>query len=370
MCKWVCFFVLAILFIGGCGGGESSGKFSPEEIAVLAQPQSDNLPAVSGGMVLAVSGETITSDQIIKTTIDQLRPLAQSKMFGQFVKQADPYINQVVAAKITDILLYKEARRQAGEQIDDVLEKEANKEVKKFIVRLHGDYAQAEEALKEMSMDWESFAEFQKKRIMSQYYLSTQLKDEKPITYSELKGYYDRVKDKQFSTKSQITLRLIDIEISKVKVPDPNQDRAEYAKSLADELFRRLQSGEDFGKLAEQYSNGYRASLGGLWDSRNPESLAKPYDILAIEAEKIEAGQIARPILTEGHIFIMKLEEKQSKSFEPFAAVQEKIEAAIMIERQKKAFDKFLNELVRQAEIGNKQIFIDYCLNKVYQMSN
>ena len=109
------------------------------------------------------------------------------------------------------------------------------------------------------------------------------------------------------------------IEPAKLDITDPNQDRREEARRLAGELVGRIKAGEDFGTLAQKYSHGLGWEIGKLWQ---PGSLASPYDVLAAEAEKIEPGQIAGPIETAEHIFIMKLEEKQSASFEPFEKVQ------------------------------------------------
>lgn len=153
------------------------------------------------------------------------------------------------------------------------------------------------------------------------------------------------MKDEFFFRRAVLRFRLIDIEPAKLEVTDPNQNRLEKAEELADELMGRLRTGEDFGELAKRYSNGHRAMFGGLWKPVEPGSLAKPYDILAGEAERIKPGQIAGPIKAGEHIFIMKLEDKQSAGFEPFEDVQSQVEAQIFFERRKKAVDEFSTSL-------------------------
>jgi len=178
------------------------------------------------------------------------------------------------------------------------------------------------------------------------------------------------MKDKFFAVPARLTFRLIDIEAAKLEVADPNQTPQQFAKDLANELVKRIQAGEDFGELAKQYSHGHRRLSGGLWRPVQPESLAKPYDALADEAEKIEPGQIAGPIETGGHIFIMKLEEKQQARFEPFEAVQKQVKARIILERRKAAVDELGAKLTEQAALAEKSKFIDFCLEKIYRMSN
>ena len=132
----------------------------------------------------------------------------------------------------------------------------------------------------------------------------------------------------------------------------------------------RLNGGEDFAELAKECSNGYRAASGGLWNPVRPDSLAKPYDILAEKAQEIEAGQIAGPIEAGEHIFIMKLQEKQDKSTIPFEEVQNQIEAQIDFERRRKAVDEVGMKLMQEAAVSNKEAFVDFCIEEIYQKCN
>jgi len=369
--------VLVLLLTYGCGGG-SKPKFTEEELALIPLAQREGLPEASGGFVLAVGGETITSDEIItQPLLEYFRPTAQKSSFQQFKEQARPELEQILTTRISNILLYQEAKRDMGVDLEDALEKAAEAEVRKFIVSFDGDYAKAEQVLKQMGMDWRSFKEYQKKMILSQDYIRRQLPEYRPITYSELVNCYNELREEFFAIPAMITFRLIDIQIPKLKVADPNRSRLEQAKELANELVRQLQEGEDFGELAKQYSHGHRASFGGLWKPVQPESLAKPYDILAAEAERIKPVQITGPIEvgesspSEGrgeHIFIMKLEEKRPKSFKPLENVQKEVEAKIIFDRRKKAVDELSTKLVKQVALSERSRFIDFCLKKIYPM--
>jgi len=369
MCKCAFLTVLAFLLIAGCGGG-SKPKFTEEKLALIPLAQREGLPEASGGFVLVVGSETITSDEIItEPLLEYFRPIAQKSSFEQFKEQARPELEQIIATRVSNILLYQEAKRDTGVDIEDALEKAAEVEVRRFVARFEGNYAKAEQALKNMGMDWRSFREYQKKMILSQDYIRRQLPEYRPITYSELVNCYNELREEFFAIPAMITFRLIDVQIPKLKVTDPNDSQVEQARELANELVRRLQEGEDFGELAKQYSHGHRASLGGLWKAVQPESLAKPYDILAAEADRMKPAQIAGPIEAGEHIFIMKLEEKRPKSFEPLANVQKEVEAKIIFDRRKKAVDEFSAKLVQQAALNERDKFIDFCLEKICRLS-
>jgi len=365
-----CVFLLAILLIGGCSVGSAS-RFTEEELAHIPLAQREALPEVSGGFVLSVGSETIASDEIITgRLLEHFRPVAQGADFESFKARARGGLEQLLAVRVSDILLYQEARRDFGEQIDERLEKLAEVEVIRFVAGFGGDYARAEEALKEMGMDWADFKEYQKKMILSQSYIASQLPKGRSIAYSELVDCYNEMKEEFFVKPAMLRFRLIDIQPEKLEMEDANKPGLEQAKKLADELMKRLRQGEAFGELAKQYSNGHRAMFGGLWKPLQPGSLAEPYDILAGEAERIKPGQIAGPVEAGEHIFIVKLEEKRQRSFEPFEKVQSQIEARILFDRRKKAVDEFSAKLAEQAAIVEKDEFIDFCLEKIYRVCN
>jgi len=110
--------------------------------------------------------------------------------------------------------------------------------------------------------------------------------------------------------------------------------------------------------------------LGGLWKPVSPGSLAAPYDKLAAEAENIVSSQITRIIITAEHVFIMKLEEKKIAGYEPFKEVQRQVRNKIILDRQNEAVYRVNATLLQQVELSKTDEFIDFCLEKIYQMRN
>ena len=374
--------VLGLLLIAGCYRGDKP-KFTEEELAKMPYAVREGLPKCSGGFVLAVGDKTITADEVIESPIitpdgaivpliEYFRPIAQRNDFEQFREQARGELEQILASKVSDILLYSQAKKDAGERLDEALEKAAEAEVRKFTASFKGDYARAEQALKEMGMDRRSFKEHRKKMILSQDYIRQQLPENKPITYSKLLDCYNKMKEEFFVRPAALKFRLIDIDVARIRVTSDERratsdERFASARELANELLGRIQAGEDFSKLAEKHSG---VSFIGFSNPIQPANLEKPYDILAAEAERIEPGQITRPIETGEHIFIMKLEEKRPRSFKPLKEVQGEVEAKIMLDRHKQAIDEFTAKLMQQAALSEKGEFIDFCLEKIYRMSN
>ncbi len=366
----ICWAVVVLfLLVCGCGGG-SKPKLTPEEMALIPLPQKTELPEVSGPLLVAVGNETISSDEVVEPLTQHFKSLAQTQSYEQFSKGIKPQVKAFFLSKASGILLYNKAKKQAGEQIDAALEKAVESEVRKFVLGFNGDYAKAEKALEQEGIDWEKFREYQKKMLLSQSYIAQQLPDPKPVTRGELMGYYEKMKNELFTTEAKLKFQLIDIQPGKLEVADANQSRTEQAAKLAGELIRRIEAGEDFAKLAEQYSYGHRRIYGGLWKSVQPESLAEPYDVLAVEAEKINAGEVAGPIEVDQHIFIMKVIEKQANDVKPFEEVQKEIENKINLQRRKDAWGKVSADIIERAGLANNDRFVDYCVKEIYERNN
>ncbi len=369
MRKFVPLLIIMLSLSSGCK--KEKPQFTDIELELMPQPQRENLPEATGGFALAVGTDTITSTEIVESLAVYYADLAKNTSLANFKKQAKFQVENFVINKISNLLLYQQAKIDSSEQIDEQLKKAVENEVRRFLAEFGGDYAKAEEALKNDGFTgWQDFREYQKKLILSQSYLANKMPEEKPVTFSEMMDYYNAVKDKVFVRPPKISFLLIDIQPAKLSPADPNTTKQQAAEQRANAIIKRIQAGEDFGKLAEQFSHGPWAPLGGLWKPLNPDSLAPPYDILAKYTQNIEPGQIIGPINTEEHIFIMKLLERQKQKAAAFEDVQKEIKRKILAERRKQAIDQIILKLIQQADITNMDEFIDFCLQKIYEKNS
>jgi len=349
-------------------GGENPSNIPPAQQSPRLRSAFGEEP--SGSMVLSVGDETITAKEIVDLLVDRISPLAQQVDFENFKGQLKPQLKQIVVNKVSDIILYQKARKKLGEQTESLLNKAVETEIRKFIASFGGDYAKAENQLKQMGTNWKNFRKLQKKLIISQSYISSIMPKDEFVTHKQLLNTYNKMKETSFTTPAAITIRLIDIQPDKLDLPEANINRKKYAVNLAYKILLSLKKGNGFAELAKKYSHGYRATYGGLWESRNPQSLAKPYDILGQKTENMKPGQITGPIQTGNHIFIMKLEQKKIKTVTPLQKIQKQVENKIRFERRQKAINKINKNIAKEAsrltssETGEK--FINVCLRKLY----
>ena len=373
MLKFAFVSMLMLLLIGGCGGNNPSSA----ELERRTITRKIKLVEASGGLVLMVGGETLTSEEVIESPaelggtyvppVEYFKPIAQASELEQFKERVGEHLMGILMGKISNMLLYQEMKREVGENVEVALEKQADKAMRQFVMDYGGDQIRADEALQEKGMDWKSFEEQQKKSMLIQWYISKKMPNNRPVTHSELMECYNQMKDESFAIPAAIQFRLIEIQPGRLKLWQVSE-RPELARRLASRLLERIQSGEDFSKLAKQYSHGPFRGFGGLWKPVRPDSLAAPYDMLAAEAEKTEPGQITGLIETSENVFIMKLEAKQSAGYVPFEDVQEQVRDKIIFDRQNEVLRQVNDELLQQAELSNTDEFVDFCLDKIYQM--
>ena len=353
----------------GCAENKKKNTEQMKRLAKIPVTTRQGLPEASGGYILKVGSETISSEEIIRPAAINLKDLTQQTTLEQFKIQFRPHLEKELSDRISNILLYEMASRAAGEDIEDALETAVNSEIRQFIAGFGGNTAKAEQALKQMGMDWESFRDYQKKMILTQSYLQKQMPVDKPITYSEILDLYNSIKDSEYSRDATIQFQLIDINITMVDANDFTEAKAK-ASSMADEAMNRLANNEDFNNIVAEFSHGHRKVYGGLWKPVKLDSLAKPYDELIKTAQTMRIGDVAGPIETSQHIFIMKLLDKQSSNVVPLEDVQHEIEARINMTRRKEAIEQLSNKVTQQANISNKEQFIEYCLERIYYESS
>ncbi|NIA17346.1 MAG: hypothetical protein GWO86_03260, partial [Planctomycetes bacterium] len=363
----------AVALIAGCGSDNSDRKPDIDE-AVLKKVAACNMKTpelpVSGGLVLSICGQPITTNEVVYETMAALKSMKQDKNNAK--QQSQAVLRQVLLNKVIDILLYQEARKNMSGNInDEAIDKYVAQQVQRYISRFGGNYAKALENLKkeEGFDDWKSFTKAKKRQILRDTYVSKKVAEKHPATYSELLNYYNLIKDEYFAVENSMEFRLIDIDIK--RLADANDVDSAQAKikaaNLVKEINERLGRGEDFAELAKIYSNGDRADYGGLWKPVHPPALAKPYDVVEKTAMNLKKGEISAPIEAGEHIFIVQLESRQPGGYEPFEKVQRKVETMMVREQRKKMVDKIFVEMLSKADAGNTEEFITCCLNSIYQ---
>ncbi len=349
--------------LSGCSKNKlPQGKFTEEQMETIPYADQSELPQASGGLVLGIGSETITVDEVLAFVERELKPIAeQHANLATFRNQALPHIRDTLRGKVTEILLYQEAQKNSPENIDEIIEKAVESEISRFVSSYDNNYALAENAIKQMGMDWQSFREYEKKLIMTQTYISSTLKEEKRFAYRNLVDYYESIKDEQFTMPGVMEFSIIDIDPEKLTA---GVDPEAHAK----EILARLEAGEDFAEVAKQSSHGPFAATGGKLEPVTPgsNSLTEPYGTLAKHAQQMQSDQITGPIEIQEHLFILKLNHLQHRETKSFAEVQPLIEQQLQFLYRQEQYNKLVSKLILKADIQQLEQFAQFCTREAY----
>lgn len=365
--------ITAGLLCFGCSDNSKYGKFSEEQMEQIGLANRYDLPEPTGSsMVIGVFSETISSDEIIGLAEKYLKPLAATNTQTTFSEKARPVIQNAIRGKITDILLYQEARKNAPENIESMLEKGVEAEVNRFVASYGNNYALAENKFREMGMgtDWNSFREYQKKRLMIMSYVSSQSGEERRFSNQQLMDYYTKHKEAYFCWDDLLEFRIINIQPERLTAEqiEEGEIAKKAAERIAKEVMEQLKQGADFAQLARQY-HGDMAAGGGEVTIFHPgtNELPEPYNRLESYAVELKPQQVKGPIAIGDQMFLLKLESYQVADCKPFSEVKPLIEQQLIYEYRQEQYMEMVKNLDSRANFSQMDRFTDFCIKQAYQ---
>lgn len=223
-----------------------------------------------------------------------------------------------------------------AQQATDLKLTVSNDEIDRAIGQIKRDYglndAQLEGELRKQGMSMAIYRMNTKKEILKYRVLNIAVGSKVNVGDSEVQSYYDR-----HMKSSNVQLRASHIFLA---IPE-NADNAAVVEreQLAKSLLARAQEGEDFAKLAREYSQdaGNRAEGGDL-GFIGRDILPKPIEELLFS---MKVGEVRGPVRADRGFHVMKLVDKRNKDAKPFAEVQDEIRMRLRqreMERQTKIY--------------------------------
>lgn len=137
-----------------------------------------------------------------------------------------------------------------------------------------------------------------------------------------------KVEAARFKTPKYVKAQHILVKVAE-DAPDAEVKAAE--QKLADAR-KRIEGGEDFGKVAEEISEDLGSKdKGGDVGFFGPGTMAKPFEDSAMA---LEAGQISEPVRTRFGYHLIKVNEVRPATEKPLADVQDQLAAEILQARK------------------------------------
>jgi peptidyl-prolyl cis-trans isomerase SurA len=232
--------------------------------------------------------------------------------------------DELILQQATDLKL-----SVTNEQVDQSID-----EIKK---QNNLDDDQLREALRGQGMSMATYRADLKKQLLRYRVLNIAVGSRVSISDDEVKAYYDR----HMKTGGNVQVRASHIFIA---IPD-GADAAAVAEKQAQakKLFERARAGEDFAKLAKQYSDDAATrGDGGDLGLFGKDMLPKAIEEIVFS---MQPGELAGPVRADRGFHVIKLLERKEKDAKPLAEVQDDIRIQLRQKEMEKQTKTYLAEL-------------------------
>jgi peptidyl-prolyl cis-trans isomerase SurA len=274
-------------------------------------------------------------------TLSNLGIYAKNKLGRPFpsgdLNQINAADRDVLEQFITEKLLDAEIK-EAGVKITD-------DDVEQYIQQIKAKNRLSDEALQAaLSREGQTVATYRaavKSELERNEIINRQVRNKVGITNEDVERYY-KLNAKDYRSDERARFRHILLSLPESATPA----QAQAVTAKAADLHKRIRAGEDFAKLAIEFSEGAGHAEGGDigWVKRG--TLINALEEVAFA--KLSVGEVSQPFRTSMGIHIVKLEARETGNVLPLSAVSAKIKEELYAKALDERFSKWLKTDLRR----------------------
>lgn len=286
-------------------------------------------------VVALVNKEVITWSELYQLmeneATDEMKSLDEEERMKIFKENEKAFLERLINIR----LQLQEAKRLGigvtPEEIDEAIENIKNK------------YSLAdgelESSLEQEGLTLEKYKEKLSEQIVISKLVNQQIRSKIIVSDQEVNDYFNKV-DETIISQESYKLRQIFF-----NMPENDEIKKELEEKASD-IIEKITEGEDFSRLAQEYSEDPSAKLGGDLGYIQKINLTKEFiDVLS----DMEIGDSSMPFWTQQGLHIVKLEDKKSAQTEEI--LKEKIRNKLHEEKFLKTYESWIKGLRDGAHI-------------------
>lgn len=262
------------------------------------------------------------------------RSRTQADFDGESLKITKAALEQLIDRRLI-VQEYKSTGGTISESaVDDIL--------KKQIKREFGDPITFSKMLRQAGRTYESYRKEEVDMLIFGLMVRNKIAQEIVISPKRIERLYNQDQEK-YRVGERAKFRMIVVEASRHARGEP--------RKIAEQVLVKARAGEDFAKLANEFSDDARITKGGDrgWIEDKETSLAKE---LKAAVFSLQAGQVSDVIELGGTAFVIKVEERKPAQIKPITEVRVAIEKQLRDQERDRLQTAWLKRLRKKAFIA------------------
>ncbi|HVB87893.1 MAG TPA: peptidylprolyl isomerase [Candidatus Dormibacteraeota bacterium] len=199
-----------------------------------------------------------------------------------------------------------------------------------------------QKAVEQSGLSWEDYKSQMRDQLLQQKVINQEVGSKVDIGNEEVRNYYDAHKS-DFVRPEEVDLSEIFL-----KTDGKTPDQIAAIKKKADDLYTRIQNGEDFAALAKEFSEGPAKSDGGELGEYQRGQLAKQLEDAVF---KLDKGGITNVIQTQTGFILLKVNQHYDAGLQPLDKVENDITNRLYAQKMEPALREYLQQLREESYI-------------------
>ena len=284
-------------------------------------------------LIAVIDGEPYTLRDVKQFTKTRLNREFPSGDLNPINENDGDALEQFITEKLLDAEVREAGIKVSAEEVNNYMD-----EVKKANRLSESDF---KTILEREGMTLESYKAVVKSELEKNEIVRRQVRSKVSVTDADVERYY-KLNAKKYRTGDRARIGHILLSLSERADPAV----VETTQAKAKEIYNRIKAGENFAKLAAEYSEGAGRNEGGDigWVQRG--SLIGPLD--EVTFDKLSVGQVSEPFRTSMGYHIVKLEAREIGTVPPLSAVAPKIKADLYAKAMEERYSKWLRTDLRR----------------------
>ncbi len=273
-----------------------------------------------GGVVAEVNTTPIFANKVIKLIDAPLRERAKQLDINGFRRAAMDDIVKTVRELVQVELEYAAAQRSLDDEEKQMAKVQTMVWRLQQITRAGGSLEIAKRKAKEdTGLEFDELVDEQSRTEMVRLYYQKKVYPRIQVTAADIREYYDKNYDKEFTDNEKVSFRLLKVDIAKTGSKDA-------AITKVAEKHKRAKAGEDFKEMVLKENDEKMFATEKPWEMA-PASFAV---VKVREALKtLQPGQLSEIIEDRGAFYIVKLDSRQGGVVHAFD--DQKVQDAIRV---------------------------------------